>query len=279
MTYDLTKEEKENLKPTTEGVNDTILDIVLSYLNADKELFHINELTKDMSIKTDDLLPEGTFANGVMQVKNIALGQTLKGTLVKDALFTILLPLNENNRNYMNAIDKAILNLNRAIFEKDADEFIFDKVEFNDGNRLSEPIDGMEYELVYIEAVVRCSESMMMATEQSIKIDDTEFEGNISIIYGVQKTTDGVVSSNPKQKNTVNGIQITLTVDAELSRNDKLHQKLFLEADQDINYNVKFYTGYSDSPKEYTMKLGQFTSNGIIGDSVKAQFIFIMGDE
>ncbi len=279
MTYNLTKEEKENLKSTTGVTNEAILSIVLSYLNADKELFQIEELTNDQKFRTDDLLPEGTFANGVMQVKNISLGQTLNETLIKDAMFTILLPLNENNSTFMNAIEKAILNLNRAIFEYKEDTIIFDTVSFIDSNRLSEPIDGQEYELVYIEARIRCSETMMMSTEQHIKIDDIDLSGVISIVYGVQKTTDGSITLNPIQRNTTNGIQVSLTIDAELNKNDSLHQKLFMEADQDKNYAVKYYTGYSQNPKTYTMKLGRLTSNAITGDSIKAQFVFIVGDE
>ena len=238
MTYNLTKEEKENLKSTTGVTNEAILSIVLSYLNADKELFQIEELTNDQKFRTDDLLPEGTFANGVMQVKNISLGQTLNETLIKDAMFTILLPLNENNSTFMNAIEKAILNLNRAIFEYKEDTIIFDTVSFIDSNRLSEPIDGQEYELVYIEARIRCSETMMMSTEQHIKIDDIDLSGVISIVYGVQKTTDGSITLNPIQRNTTNGIQVSLTIDAELNKNDSLHQKLFMEADQDKNYEI-----------------------------------------
>ncbi len=120
---------------------------------------------------------------------------------------------------------------------------------------------------------------MMMSTEQHIKIDDIDLSGVISIVYGVQKTTDGSITLNPIQRNTTNGIQVSLTIDAELNKNDSLHQKLFMEADQDKNYAVKYYTGYSQNPKTYTMKLGRLTSNAITGDSIKAQFVFIVGDE
>lgn len=270
--------KKEELKEPIKTTNDAILEIVLSYLNIDEELFDIKELTNDQILKTDSLIPEDIIAKGVMQIKNVNMGQTLNDTTLKDAIFTFLLPLSKNNARYQQAMEKAIMNLNRAIFKTAEDTIIFDSISMVDANRLPEAINGMEYELVYLEAHIRCSETLVMANEQYIEIDGALLNGVISIIYGTRKTTDAEVSFSPIQKNTTNGIQISITVNLELRRNDALHKKIYLEADEDKNYRIDLYSAYSKTPKTYKMKIMDFASNAITGDSMKAQIVFMVGD-
>lgn len=279
MSYNinLTKEDKKNLKKP-KSVNSEILEVFSYYLNVDKELFHLKELTNDDIFTTDSLLPKDSFANGTLQIRNVNIGQSLEDLVHKDALLTILLPLDDTTNNYINAIEKAILNLNRAAFKGTEDNMYFDEVVFTDSNRLPEAIDGVEYELVYIEAKIRCSASLLMASDQSVLIDGEPLGGVISVVYGTQKTTDGFVGTNPLQKNHTNGIQISLTIDVEINVKDEVHQKLIRESDQDVTYNVRFNTGASGINKEYRMLLAKFTMNGIIGDTVKAQYVFIVGD-
>ena len=276
MNYNPTNEVE--IKEASKTANAAILKIVSGFLNVDKELFDIKELTNDQVVQTDSLIPDTALAKGVMQIKEVGLGQTMEDTFIKKATFTLLLPLTSRNDIFINAIEKAVLNLNRQIFETPEDTIIFDSVSVMDSNRLPEAIDGVEYELVYLEAQVRCSDTLMMSTEQHITINKQRLKGVISIIYSAQKTTDGIVSTDPIQKNTTNGIQVSITISLELSKSDPLHKKLFLESDQDINYNVEYYTGYSDKPKAYAMKVSNFTGNNIIGDSVKAQIVFSVGD-
>lgn len=279
MSYNinLTKEDKKNLKKP-KSVNSEILEVFRYYLNVDKELFHLKELANDDIFTTDSLLPKDAFANGTLQIRNVNIGQSLEDVIHKDALLTILLPLDDSTNIYINAIEKAILNLNRAAFKGTEDNMYFDEVTFTDSNRLPEAIDGVEYELVYIEAKIRCSASLLMTSDQSVIIDGEELGGVISIVYGTQKTTDGFVGVNPLQKNHTNGIQISLTIDVEINVKEETHQKLIRESDQDVTYNVRFNTGVSGINKEYRMLLAKFTMNGVIGDTVKAQYVFIVGD-
>lgn len=279
MSYNinLTKEDKKNLKKP-KSVNSEILEVFRYYLNVDKELFHLKELANDDIFTTDSLLPKDAFANGTLQIRNVNIGQSLEDVIHKDALLTILLPLDDSTNIYINAIEKAILNLNRAAFKGTEDNMYFDEVTFTDSNRLPEAIDGVEYELVYIEAKIRCSASLLMTSDQSVIIDGEELGGVISIVYGTQKTTDGFVGVNPLQKNHTNGIQISLTIDVEINVKEETHQKLIRESDQDVTYNVRFNTGASGINKEYRMLLAKFTMNGVIGDTVKAQYVFIVGD-
>ena len=86
MNYNPTNEVE--IKEASKTANAAILKIVSGFLNVDKELFDIKELTNDQVVQTDSLIPDTALAKGVMQIKEVGLGQTMEDTFIKKDKFT-----------------------------------------------------------------------------------------------------------------------------------------------------------------------------------------------
>ena len=269
MNYDVDKNSL--IKPyDDEGM---ITAIINAYLNANENLFNIVfKFNKENLVFKE-------YVQGVLQIKAVSLSANNDGTEVKDFSINIMVPLDENNNKYNDAINTLIKNVNNQQFEVDSTANVnFMDMQIVDANKLPKPINGVEYELIIVSGRAITSRQYLQATEQYINIDNTKLNGVIDINYTSLKTTDPDVFGlkSPIQKNTINGIQIAIDVDLQIYKNDDLHLKLYEEAEEKKEYQIEFFNGLFS--KTYVMILLQATIVGITGDSVKGRLSFVIGE-
>lgn len=274
MNYDVDKNSL--IKPyDDEGM---ITAIINAYLNANENLFNIVFKNNNEKFNKENLVFK-EYVQGVLQIKAVSLSANNDGTEVKDFSINIMVPLDENNNKYNDAINTLIKNVNNQQFEVDSTANVnFMDMQIVDANKLPKPINGVEYELIIVSGRAITSRQYLQATEQYINIDNTKLNGVIDINYTSLKTTDPDVFGlkSPIQKNTINGIQIAIDVDLQIYKNDDLHLKLYEEAEEKKEYQIEFFNGLFS--KTYVMILLQATIVGITGDSVKGRLSFVIGE-
>ena len=274
MNYEI---NTKNLVVPYDDVN-LIMSVINAFLNVDEEAFNIMYKSNNEVFNKENLI----FTNqvqGVLQIKALSLSTVNDGTESKEFTISIMVPLNEENKKYNDCISTLIKNINNQQFSvNDSVSLTFKNVSMLDANRLSKPINGVEYELIIVNGSVITSKQFLQATEEYLIIDGAKLGGVIDIVYTCLKTTDPDVFGlkSPIQKNTVNGVQIAIEVDLQIYKEDELHKKILVEAEEKHEYSIKYYNGLFE--KEYNMILLQATITGITGDSVKGKFSFVIGE-
>lgn len=254
-----------------------IASIIDAYLNADEELFNIAFKNNNEAFNKENLV-FNEQVQGVLQLKTISLSNVNDGAENKEFLINLMLPLDENNKKYNDAVVKLIKNINNQQFDiADSISLNFKNVQMVDANKLSKPINGAEYELIIVSGTVHTTRQYLQATEQYIMVNGVKLGGVINISYTCLKTTDSDIYafSSLIQKNSVNGIQIAIDVDLQVYKDDAVHMDLFRDAELRKDYKITYYNGLFR--KEYNMILLQALLTGITGDSVKGKVSFVVG--
>lgn len=274
ITYDIDKKSIE--KPF--GDEETIVAIINAYINAEESLFNIVYKNNKEKFNKDNLVFKD-LVQGVLQLKSVSLSANNDGTELKEISINVMIPLNKDNKKYNDAITTLIKNVNNQQFEVDDSITItLMDMQIMDANKLSKPINGIEYELVIISGRAVTSKQYIQAVDQYLKIDDKELAGTFNISYTCLKSSDGYVLglSSPIQKNATNGVQVGIEVDLQFYKNDPLHMELLVNAEKEKVYTVEFFNGLFT--KTYSMMLLQAVITGIKGDSIKGKISFVVGD-
>ncbi len=273
MNYDIDKSDL--IKPYKD--EDAITAIINAYLNVNENLFTIAFKNNKEQFNKENLTFKDTV-QGVLQIKAVSLSASNDGTELKDFSISMLVPLNDNNDKYNEAINTLIKNVNNQQFEVgDSINVTFIDMQIIDANKLAKPLNGVEYELVIVNGRAVTSKQYLQAIDQYINIDNTKLEGAINISYTSLKTSDSKVYGLDSliQKNEINGIQIAIDIDLQIYKNDELHRKLLQEAESKKIYTVEYFNGLFS--KSYNMMLLQATITGITGDTVKGRLSFVVG--
>ena len=274
MNYDIDKSDL--IKPYKD--EDAITAIINAYLNANGNLFTIVFKNNKEQFNKENLTFKDTV-QGVLQIKAVSLSASNDGTELKDFSISMLVPLNENNDIYNEAINTLVKNVNNQQFEVgDSINVTFIDMQIIDANKLAKPLNGVEYELIIVNGKAVTSKQYLQATEQFVNIDGTKLEGVINVSYTSLKTCDSKVLglSSLIQKNEINGIQIAIDIDLQIYKDDVLHYKLLQEAESKKVYSLEYYNGLFS--KNYNMMLLQATITGITGDTVKGRLSFVVGE-
>lgn len=138
-------------------------------------------------------------------------------------------------------------------------------------------VNGTDYALVTIYCTVIFYDNAVLSYETSIKINDADLTGVLNAVYSNQHSTDGSVFglSSPEQKNYLNGIVKSLTIDLVLRRNDQLHLDIMSNDSTDKEYTIKYFNGFITRTFNMTiLKLDELVPTG---DIIKAQVVFGRG--
>ena len=248
MNYEI---NTKNLVVPYDDVN-LIMSVINAFLNVDEEAFNIMYKSNNEVFNKENLI----FTNqvqGVLQIKALSLSTVNDGTESKEFTISIMVPLNDENKKYNDCISTLIKNINNQQFSvNDSVSLTFKNVSMLDANRLSKPINGVEYELIIVNGSVITSKQFLQATEEYLIIDGAKLGGVIDIVYTCLKTTDPDVFGlkSPIQKNTVNGVQIAIEVDLQIYKEDELHKKILVEAEEKHEYSIKYYNGFFPGTQE-----------------------------
>ena len=139
-------------------------------------------------------------------------------------------------------------------------------------------VNGTDYAIVTIYCTVIFYDNAILSYETSIKIDEKELTGILNAVYSNQHSTDGSVFglSSPEQKNYLNGVVETLTVDLVLRRNDPVHLDIMSNADKQKEYEIKYYNGFITRTLNFILlKIDESIPTG---DIIKAQVVFGRGE-
>lgn len=101
------------------------------------------------------------------------------------------------------------------------------------------------YSTLTIEASFIIFDGAIFSNDCYVKIDNELLKGVINITDSCSKSCDtSVVYTNPMVKNSVNGIQFSLSIDLDFIKNDSLHQKLIINQRKIQTYDVIYFDGY-----------------------------------
>ena len=139
-------------------------------------------------------------------------------------------------------------------------------------------VNGTDYALVTIYCTVIFYDNAVLSYETSIKVDGKELTGILNVVYSNQHSTDGCVFGlvSPEQKNYLNSIAMSLTIDLVLRRNDEVHLDILRNVDTDKKYTIEYFNGFITRTNELMiLKLDESVPTG---DIIKAQVVFGRGN-
>lgn len=139
-------------------------------------------------------------------------------------------------------------------------------------------VNGRDYAIVTTYCTVIFYDNAVLSYESNVKVDGEQLYGILNVVYSNQHSVDGGVFGlkDPEQKNFLNGIVVSLTIDIILRRDDNLHLKLMSEIDEDVTYKVEYFNGFITRTYDMvTLKLDELCQTG---DMIKAQIVFGRGD-
>lgn len=255
-----------------------IKSIFENTLNANEEIFQIELMDNNENLNPKNLVAD-KLIQGVMKSTTISLTSANDGSEIKNVTLQILVPLDDKSTKNNNEIIRTVKTLNGQIFEiNDNIGILFNTVSYFDSYKLSRTINGIEYELITVQATITTSQYYLRGEDEYIKVDGMLFQGKLNITKSVQKTLDGAVKgySSLVQSNKTNGIQIVLEIDFLFYKNNELHRKLLEEAEENKLYNIEYFNGYSS--KQYNMIVQGINTSSIVGDTKKGKITFAIGD-
>lgn len=257
---------------------EVIKTIFENTLNANEEIFQIEIMDNNENLNPKNLVAD-KLIQGVMKSTTISLTGANDGSEIKNISLQLLVPLDDNSTKNNNEIIRTVKTLNGQIFEiNDNIGILFNTVSYFDSYKLSKTINGIEYELITVQATITTSQYYLRGEDEWIKIDGELLQGKLNINKSVQKTLDGSVKgfASLVQGNKTNGIQIILEVDLLFYKNNNLHKKILSQAEENKFYNIEYYDGYST--KTYTMIIQGISTSSIVGDTKKGKISFAIGD-
>ena len=135
-------------------------------------------------------------------------------------------------------------------------------------------INGTDYATMYVYFNVISIENALFSNESIIKVDNKELKGVFNINYANNHTADSVVKGNESliQKNNVNAIQQTLTIDLVVIKDDALILKLMTECNANNTYNISYYNGLIN--REFKGYIVNLIENGAFNDTLKVKITF-----
>lgn len=244
-----------------------------------------NELGKEFDIKYyennqpswSEMLLDNMIHGNIL----ITGGNTIKtgGSLIDNKQLTIqfLVPIDlETFSRVTQTIDDYFNGLVGGTFECLSDLMAFTSYYRTDASKIA--VNGEDYALVTIYSSVLFYDNAILSYESYVKIDGIEFKGIINVVYSNQHSTDGGVFglTSPVQKNYLNSIVQTLTIDFNLRRNDSLHSNLLTNVDKHKEYSVEYNNGIIT--RTYNMMVLKLDELSQTGDIIKAQIVFGRGD-
>lgn len=139
-------------------------------------------------------------------------------------------------------------------------------------------VNGEDYAIATIYLSVLFYDNAILSYESYVKIDNREFAGIINVVYSNQHATDGGVFGlvSLEQKNFLNSISQSITIDFNVRRNDSLHLDLLENADAHKEYSIEYYNGIVT--RTYNMIVLKLDEVSQTGDIIKAQIVFGRGD-
>ena len=139
-------------------------------------------------------------------------------------------------------------------------------------------VNGTDYALVNIYCSVIFYDDAVLSYESEVKINDKVLTGVINVVYSNQHSTDGAVFGlvSPEQKNYLNGIGVSITIDLNLRRNDQLHLDIMQNVDVDKVYSIEWFNGFIT--RKYDMQVLKLDELSQSGDVIKAQIVFGRGE-
>lgn len=154
------------------------------------------------------------------------------------------------------------------------------KVLFNymsDANRVL--VNGIDYATIYIYLNLFSVESALMASETTVKINGTKLNGVFQVNYSNNHTADSIVKGNVDliQRNNVNAIQQSLSIDLVVLKGDVLIVDLMTNANTNKIYNLEYYNGLiTRTFKAYIVNL---IEDGVFNDTLKLKIVFGVANE
>lgn len=238
----------------------------------------------DESIEWENILLDNMI-NGVMHVNSGGYDK-VNGYAVSTQQVSLQFMIPTNPEIFSVAIQQiedTFKALHNQLFEFN-NEMI--KVLFNymsDANRVL--VNGIDYATIYIYLNLFSVESALMASETTVKINGQELNGVFQVNYSNNHTADSVVKGNVDliQRNNVNAIQQSLSIDLVVLKGDELIAKLMSEANDNIIYNIDYFNGmfYNDLPITRTFKgyIVNLIENGVFNDTLKLKLVFGVANE
>ena len=208
-------------------------------------------------------------------------GNTIKtgGSLIDNKQLSVqfLVPIDvETFSSITQTIDDYFNGLVGGTFECLSDLMAITSYYRTDASKVA--VNGEDYAIVTVYLSVLFYDNAVLSYESYVKVDGKEFAGVINAVYSNQHSTDGGVFGlqSPEQKNYLNSIVQTLTVDFNIRRNDQLHMDLLQNVDSDKEYTIEYYNGIIT--RTYPMMVFKLDEVLQTGDIIKAQIVFGRGD-
>ena len=232
----------------------------------------------DESIKWENILIDNMI-NGVMHVNSGGYDK-VNGYAVSTQQVSLQFMIPTNPEIFSVAIQQiedTFKALHNQMFEFN-NEMI--KVLFNyisDANRVL--VNGIDYATIYLYLNLFSVESALMSSETTIKINGVKLKGIFRVTYSNNHTADSFVKGNVDliQKNNVNAIQQSLTVDLVVLKGDALIVDLMTNANTNKIYNLEYYNGLiTRTFKSYIVNL---IEDGVFNDTLKLKIVFGVANE
>lgn len=248
-----------------------ILDNQLMDLNTEC-LFRIEVKDNNNEYDPEDLVSNEEI-QGVLIAPNTIYASSNDGTEQLQCELHFVVPLDSRNSSANASLQGLIRKINNKEFTIEGVEetFIITGAQLLTGSKLDGNIGGVDYEELTIVFQVYVSKSFIRSEKESITIDDMLLNGKIAITAMYQKTCDGrVYNDSPLQKNAVNGIQLAITIDFIMFKEDQLHKAIIQSARSLKTHTVKYFDGYEENVYKNCI-ITSLETTSINGDVKKAK--------
>jgi uncharacterized protein YggL (DUF469 family) len=227
----------------------------------------------DESIAWEDILL-GDMISGVMHV-NSGNYDKINGYSVSTQQVSIqfMIPtITEIFSKAIQTIEDTFKGFHNQMFESN-NEIV--KVLFNyisDANRVL--INGTDYATVYVYVNLFSVENALMSNETTILIDEQRLNGVFHVTYSNTHTADGIVKGNISliQKNLVNAIQQSLTIDLVAIKGDEVIKDLIDNSISNKTYTIKYNNGIRN--RTFKGYVANLIEDGTFNDTLKIKITF-----
>lgn len=267
-------------------IYNTITNEINDYLGGDYDIRYSN----NHDVKWDEVLKEAQplMKYGILRVDSGITTQVGDQQVrVEQIRLTIAIP--EERQIFDTAVSQLkgmIYGLNKYTCADSEDNItaVLYFGEYQDANGVV--VNGVKWWIANVAFTANFYDGVIDSNDCEILIDGSELNGIMHAHYSLSKTVDGNVynGSNGIQKNSVNGIQQTITVDCIYLKNDTLiHDGTNNNGIIDVETSLtKTYTiSYNNGIKTRTlsnMMLSSLDEDVLVGDILKATFVFTKGE-
>ncbi len=261
-----------NYNKLTELIEDT--------LNNDNNLFDIKFLNNNEAFNPNNLIYDDMI-HGVVNLvsttpNTIQLQQGTSTTNNRTDVYNIniIIPLNLQDLVLAeNLIDNFLNNFNNQTIELEDTTFFTTGTSIVTWSKLSNPIDGVYYELITIQFSAVIYENFLFGNERSLTINNEILDCVVDVTLQSHKQFNGLVFKDGIFKNQNNGLQYALIVDFIYNKNSSLHKKIIADWQLNSSYSITYKIGGLNFSR--TCVIGEFTLVDITGDVVKIRISFV----